>query len=59
MRDTPEFERVTDGSSARRGNSCWPHRPVKKSHFSAFNAFSKKEYITFGRRKTETAMSRP
>ena len=58
-RDAPEFEHVADGSSARRGNSCWPHRPAKKRCFSAFNAFSKKEYITFGRRKTETAVTRP
>ena len=41
-RDAPEFEHMADGSSTRRGNSCWPHSPVKKSHFSAFNAFSKK-----------------
>ena len=29
-------------SSTKTGNSCWPHSPVKKSCFSAFNAFSKK-----------------
>ena len=58
-RDAPEFEHVADGSSTRRGNSCWPHRPAKKSCFSAFNTFSEKEYITFGRRKTETAVTRP
>ena len=43
MRDAPEFEHVTDGLSTRTENSCWPHRPARKSHFSAFNAFSKKK----------------
>ena len=43
--DAPEFERVAVGSSAWMRNSCWPHRPAKKSHFSALKAFSKKNTV--------------
>ena len=34
---------MTEGSRARMGKSCWPCRPAKKSHLSAFCAFSGKD----------------
>ena len=55
--DAPEFEHVAAGSSAWTGNNCWPHRPAKKSHFSALNTFSKKDTSPLGKKKTEMAMT--